>query len=77
MATELTTISETRKAVKKAKGVYFQARFGLSEQWIEVTKKAALAFLDTIPEDATPEEFNMFGGTCFAMIEDDGTVSLG
>lgn len=77
MATELTTIPATRKAVKKANGVYFQVRFGLSEDWMEVTKKAALAFLANIPDDATPETFGMFGGTCFAVVEDDGTVSLG
>ncbi|ARK07532.1 hypothetical protein LAV_00157 [Sphingobium phage Lacusarx] len=29
------------------------------------------------PDDMTPEKFEMFGGTTFGKIEEDGTVSLG
>lgn len=77
MPQDLTTIPEVRSAIKKAKAVYCQIRFGVSEAWVPLTKKAAMEFIDTIPDDADPENFSMFGGTTFAVWEDDGTLSLG
>lgn len=36
------TFQELRAAIKRAKHVYIQARFGSSERWLRITKREAL-----------------------------------
>ena len=72
---ELMTIKDTMAAIKKAKVVLIAPRFGVSEDWIEVTKKAALAFVGKYGAETTPEDVGMYGGV-FGSSE-EGVVYLG
>lgn len=62
MATDLMTIPETRKAIRKAREVLMQPRFGSSEAWVRISKVEALDLLSNYKDDATPEHCEMYGG---------------
>lgn len=67
----LSTIEALLGAIKYAKVVYIQPRFGTSEAWIRISKAEARFLAKALPENATPGvcEFtaNQFGH----MIEDE------
>ena len=72
---ELMTVKAIKAAIKKAKEVVVTPSFGNSESWVKIAKAEAIAFVDTIPTEATPEEMGMYGGS-FGTFE-NGTVFLG
>ena len=48
------------KAIRKAKFVFVQPRFGCVESWVKVSKVEARVFVNnTIFEDSTPEDMNL------------------
>jgi hypothetical protein len=74
MATiDLMTVVETRKAIRAAKHILIQARFGTSEQWVQLRKVDALSLLRAM--HGSPRQNEMYSGT-FGSIEGD-TVYLG
>jgi hypothetical protein len=67
-------INECRKAVKKAKSVFIQPRFGASERWVKVSKVEALDLLQDI--SGSPEENEMYAGL-FGSLSRHGELYLG
>jgi hypothetical protein len=73
--TSLMTIAATKLAIDNAKVVYIQARFGVSEYWLKITKREAYSLLDTFDPKITPKHAEM-PTSCFG--EFDGrSVFLG
>jgi len=72
---ELMSAKEVKAAIKKAKVVLVQPRFGLSEEWVEISKKSALAFAAKIGPEESPEEAGMYGGVFGSLSE--GVLYLG
>ena len=59
MAHNLTTIPSLRLALKMAKEVYMQPRFGASEQWLKVSKQEVGVLLINMADDTTPKDVGM------------------
>jgi hypothetical protein len=76
MRKELMSLKEVKAAIRAAKLVLIQPRFGLSEEYVEISKKVALAFVvsQIKPEDG-PEEAGMYGGVFGSL--DEGVLYLG
>jgi hypothetical protein len=73
---ELMSLKEVKAAIRKAKVVKIQPRYGLSEAWIEISKKVALEFVvNGIGPDESPEEAEMYGGVFGSL--DEGVLYLG
>ncbi len=73
--TDLLTIRATRQAIRSAKTVLMQPKFGLSEEWVKISKQEALKFLAPFKHDETPENAGMFANI-FGSV-DGNTVFLG
>jgi len=80
------TLKELKSEIKKADVVYGTLRFGATATSLKISKKEALAFVDelvastssnddrfTDGSDATPEDFEMYGG-CFGAKETDSVT---
>lgn len=76
MARDITTIPELKKAIRRAKVILVQPRFGVSEKWIKITKNEATYIVSDINDSATPEQHEMYGAT-FATMTDDDWLHLG
>lgn len=74
--TELTTIPQLREAIKKAPEVYMSVRFGVSEDDIKVTKRAAMEFLKDYKDTDTPRHHEMYCDY-FGRVDSDGNVYMG
>jgi hypothetical protein len=76
-AKELKSAKELKAAIRKAKLVLIQPRFGCTEQWVEISKKSAAAFVASAvgPEDS-PESMGLFG-SMFGSLEESGELYLG
>lgn len=70
------TISETVKAIRKAKFVLIEGRFGVVQQEVKINKIEALNFLSPYNDNDTPKDFEMPCGR-FGFVDDDGIVHLG
>jgi len=57
--TELMTIKECLDAVKEAKFIMVEARFGCSEYSVKISKLEARTFLGSFEKDQTPESIEM------------------
>lgn len=75
MRTTIMTVSELRKAIKKADVVMIQVRFGVYESWIKISKIEATVIANSMSPDTTPGSFEMYSGE-FGYVE-DGTLYLG
>lgn len=73
---KLKTKGEVLRAIREAKEVVVAPRFGLNDTWIRITKVEALAFIGALPDHATPEEWEMYGGA-FGDLAENGTLFLG
>lgn len=58
-AIEIRTIPELRAALKIAKAVYVQPRFGTVETWLKVSKSEARTLLLGLTKWETPETMEM------------------
>jgi hypothetical protein len=77
------TLNNLKAAILKADKVYCQPRFGSVEDWIKISKKEALAFVDGLiasvsgledgGSEATPDHFEMFAGMFGSIEVDDRT----
>ena len=51
------TFRELRGAIRRAKSIYIQARFGVSERWLRITKAEARLLIQGAKSNATlPDE---------------------
>ena len=57
---ELETIPQLRKAIRGARLVMVQIRFGCDERWIKISKREALDFIDAYSNQTTPRSIEMF-----------------
>ena len=73
MTTDITTVPEFRKAVREAKDVLTQVRFGCSERWVRISKADALLLVAGFGRSDTPEQHEM---DAFASV-DGSTLYLG
>ena len=73
--TDLMTIREVRRAVRKAQSVFVEARFGVAERDIKITKSEAIGLLATFEDDTTPEQAEMYSGRFGVVV--GGDVYLG
>lgn len=71
--TDLKTIKETRAAIKAARVVYVEPRFGTSETWVRISKADALFILRGMT--GTPHANEMYTDR-FGSVQ-DGAVYLG
>lgn len=76
MAKEIMSVGELRTAIKNAKLVLCQVRFGVSEQWVKLAKQEALELVKNADNNQTPGDFEMYGDT-FGSIGSDGILYLG
>jgi hypothetical protein len=60
--TDITTVTEFRKAVRKAREVLAQVRFGTSERWVRISKADALTLVAGMARDTTPEDAELYSG---------------
>ena len=72
------TLKELKSEIKKADVVYGTLRFGSTATCVKISKKEALTFVDELVDstdgsDATPEDFEMYGG-CFGAKEIDSVT---
>ena len=73
------TPNNLKAAILKADKVYCQPRFGSVEDWIKISKKEALEYVDGLvasvsgSEEATPDHFEMFAGSFGTIEVDDRT----
>ena len=74
--TRLRTVKELRIAIDEARTVYAQLRFGVSEEWVKISKVAARSLVATMREDTTPEQMEM-GTSDFGMIDEQWDLYLG
>lgn len=78
MEVKLDTRSALLKALKQAKHVYIQPRFGTSETWIRISKKETLMLLiclGTWINPVTPEALEMYSGV-FGTLSPNGNGDL-
>lgn len=59
---ELNSIPAAKAAVKTARKVMVQIRFGCSENWVKISKVEALEFLELIGDNTTAREMEMGTG---------------
>ena len=74
---KITTVTELRKAVKKAKLIFIRVQFGLSERWVSISKREAEYLVNGINADLTPQEAEMRSGYFGTVTEDGAELSLG
>lgn len=75
---ELMTLKELKAAIKAAKVVLVSPKFGVSEEWVPISKAAALKFIGTvIPKGASPKSCEMYGGCFGTYYPEIGEVLLG
>lgn len=72
----ITSLPELRKFIKEASLIVGMLRFGTIEKWIKISKKEALILIQGIPDTATPEECEMFGGNFGSLEIDDKTGKM-
>jgi len=73
---EIHSLPELRKYIKEASLIVGMLRFGTIEKWIKISKKEALFLIQGIPDTATPEECEMFGGNFGSLEIDDQTGEM-
>lgn len=77
---EIKTKTDLAKALKTAKAIYIQVRFGCSEDWIRITKREATTFVEnnmgTDADNPTPEDCSMYAGY-FGIINENCELYLG
>jgi hypothetical protein len=76
MAKTITTRKDLDAAIRKARMILVQPRFGVVERWTAITKAEARNFIAAIQPDDTPANLEMFGGQ-FGELADNGTLYLG
>lgn len=60
---ELETIPQLRKAIRGARLVMVQLRFGTDEQWVKISKREALDFIEGYADHVSPRDLEMFGNS--------------
>jgi hypothetical protein len=70
------TVGHLRAAIKRAKRICVQARFGTSESWIKISKVQALELIEGANDRQRASDFEMPTGD-FGMIDQFGTLYLG
>jgi hypothetical protein len=77
MPKDLMSLKEVKAAIRKAKVVMIQPRFGLSEAHVEISKKVALEFVSSMVKPGeSPEEAGMYGGV-YGSLYESGELYLG
>jgi len=56
------TVKDLTRAIKKAKLILIPVRFGLSEDYVKISKVEAEFLVRGIPSYATPAEMEMYSG---------------
>lgn len=75
---ELTTVRSLKCAIRIAKTIMVQVRFGCSERWTKLSKLEALGLVSGIgSDDTTPEHFEMFTGVFGTYDTSSKTLYLG
>lgn len=59
MAHYIETLKDLKAEIKKCPEIYIAPRFGLSEQWLRITKKEALYLISHYPDNATSKSLEM------------------
>lgn len=72
---DIVTIKALRSAIRKAKLILVQPRFGCTERWIKISKAEAIEMIFHISVNDTPADQEMYRGV-FGSLEDD-TLFLG
>lgn len=75
MQIDIDTIEQLHRAIKTAKCIRIQVRFGFSERWLKITKVQALELIEDMG-NSTPREAEMYSGT-FGALDKYGTLYLG
>lgn len=74
--TPITTMERMKRCIRQTKGAIFvQPRLGVSEQWMQITKKQALAICAGVGE-STPSQMEMPTGK-FGDISENGNIYFG
>jgi hypothetical protein len=68
---DIITIPQLRRTIKQAKTVYIRPRFGVTEDWITITKKVALELVQNMPDDTTPQHHEMYCDRFGTYIDDE------
>lgn len=56
---DIKTVPELRRAIKIASIILVMPCFGTSERWVVISKKEATQFTKALPDDISPEEYEM------------------
>lgn len=73
---EITTLKRLRSAIREAKEVYVQPRFGSSERWSRVSKTEVMALIKGMTDAHTPQFYEMPTGL-YGTLEADGSLYVG
>jgi hypothetical protein len=72
---DISTIRELRAAIKGAREIRAEIRFGCSERWVRISKTDAVALVRDLGKVATAADAEMYSGT-FGSFDGD-TLYLG
>jgi hypothetical protein len=72
---DITTIPSLKCAIKNARRIRVQPKFGTNEKWIRISKVEALELIEGYADDATPTWHEMYGGIFGTMI--NGVLYMG
>jgi hypothetical protein len=75
MAIQLKTKPALKAAIKTARAIKAQIRFGCSERWVQITKTQAYDLIADIDAKTTPDQMEMFSGQFGEL--DGATLYLG
>lgn len=76
MLTDIKTVKDLRKSIREAKMVLVQPRFGLSEAYVKISKREAVAMMDGLTDDMTPDSLGMATDS-FASVNEIGELYIG
>jgi hypothetical protein len=72
---DIMTVPQLKRAIREARLILTQPRFGLNESWVKLAKGEALALVSVLDADMTPHDLEMSTGR-FGNVEGD-TLYLG
>ena len=75
--TEIDTVEEYRRAVRRARRVYCRPQFGVTERWVRISKCDALSLVRGYGGALTGEDLEVYGGVLATIDEETGEMSVG
>lgn len=73
----ITTVLDLKRAIRDAKLILIQVKFGCSEKWVKISKAEAKDMISELDANATPESFEMYSADFGSFEASSKTLYLG